>query len=146
MRVYVDASVIIAALLSSKGGSSLLIEFIRSGAITGITSQTVVEEMLEADKQTKLKRSKEEIEAFIAHSGLLVRESIVPEDIEPLMGMIDTDDAHLIAGAQSTQCSYLVTLDKKHLLRSDIKEKFLPLRIVSPKEMLEQVLGAWRKS
>lgn len=36
---------------------------------------------------------------------------------------------------------YLVTLDKKHLLRPEIKARFLPLRIVSPKELLEEIVS-----
>ena len=55
--------------------------------------------------------------------------------------MIDDEDAHLIAGANLTRCSYLVSLDKKHVLKLDIKKNFLPLRIVSPKELLEEILS-----
>ena len=57
MRVYFDASIIIAALLSPKGGSSELLKFVKKGIIKGITSQTVIEEILEEDKPEKLKRS-----------------------------------------------------------------------------------------
>lgn len=57
MRVYFDASVIIAALLSPTGGSALLFQFIKNGAVTGIVSQTVLEEILEEDKPKRIKRS-----------------------------------------------------------------------------------------
>lgn len=142
MKVFFDASVLIAALLSSTGGSSLLLQYAKTGKITGITSQTVIEEILENDKSQKLRRSKEEIEAFIAQSGLLIRNRIRIEEIAPYRGAIDDDDAHLVAGANLTKCAYLVTLDKKHLLRADIQERFLPLRIVSPKELLEEIVRA----
>lgn len=140
MRVYFDASVIIAALLSETGGSALLLQYVRKGKIRGITSQMVIQEILEEDKPKKLRRAKEEIEEFIVESGLLVRETLTTADIEPYRGQIEEEDAHLIAGAMLTKCSYLVTLDKRHLLREDIKQKFLPLRIASPKELLEELI------
>lgn len=140
-RVYFDASIIIAALLSPSGGSSLLFEYIKQGRIIGVTSQTAIKEILEEEKFRKIKRSKEEIEQFIAQSGLFVREGITVEDIAPYKDLIDAKDAHLIAGATLTECTHLVTLDKKHLLREDIQRKFLPLKIVSPKEILKEIIS-----
>lgn len=139
MRVFFDASVIIAALLSPTGGSSLLLQYVKSGVIIGITSQTVLEEMLEEDKPKKLKRSHEEIGEFIAHSGLVVRESTTAEEIEPYKDDVNEEDAHLFAGALLTKCTHLVSLDKKHLVRPDLQKKFLPLRIVTPKDLLEEI-------
>lgn len=141
MKAYFDASVIIAALLSPHGGSSLLFAYVKRKKIIGITSQTTIEEILQEEKYKKLKKSKEEIEQFIAQSGLIVKEAITIDEITPYQGKIDTQDAHLIAGAVLTKCFYLATLDKKHLLREDIQQKFLPLRIVSPKELLEEIVS-----
>lgn len=140
MRVFFDASVIIAAMLSPTGGSALLLKYAKAGKIVGITSQTVINEILEEDKTKRLKKSKAEIEDFIANSGLVVREEISLEEIEPYQNRVDVEDAHLIAGANLTKCAYLVSLDKKHLIREDIKKKFLPLKIVSPKELIEEIL------
>lgn len=141
MRVFFDASIIIAALLSPGGGSARLFKFIKAGIIIGLTSQTVIEEILEEDKPKKIKRTKGEIGQFIAESGLIVREAITLREIEPYQNRVDVEDAHLIAGAKLTKCSYLVTLDKKHLLRTDIQKEFLPLRIVSPRELLEEIVS-----
>ena len=141
MRVFFDASVIIAALLSPTGGSALILKFIKISFIIGITSQTVIEEVLEEKHFLKIKRSKGEIENFITQSRLIIRKTIAVDEITPYQNLIDPEDAHLIAGANLTKCEYLVTLDKKHLLRSDIQENFLPLRIVSPKELLEEIVS-----
>ena len=141
MKVFFDASIIIAALLSPTGGSSLLFKYVKLRVITGVTSQTAIEEVLEEDKPGKIKKSKEQIEQFIAQSGLIVREAITTPEILPYKDRVDVEDAHLIAGANLTKCTYLVTLDKKHLLREDIQKRFLPLKIVSPKELLEEVVS-----
>lgn len=141
MKVFFDASVIIAAMLSSTGGSSLLLAYIKAGLIKGITSLTVIDEILEEDKFKKFNRSRKEIEQFITGTGLLVRERITSLDISPYQGMVDIEDAHLIAGANLTRCDYLVTLDKKHLLSVDIRKRFASLKIVSPKELLEEIVN-----
>lgn len=138
MRVYFDASVIIAALLSPTGGSALLLEYVKKGKISGITSQTAIAEIL--DKTDKLNKSRRQINYFIAESGLIIRKSITQKEIEPYRNKVDIEDAHLIAGANLTKSTHLVTLDKKHLLREDVQNKFLPLRIVSPKELLLKML------
>ena len=140
MRVYFDVSVIIAGFLSSIGGSAQLFWLLQKKVLKGITSQTVIDEVLEEDKPTKLKRTKEEIENFIVRSEILVREAIPLEEIRKYEELVDPEDSHLIAGANLTHCEYLVTLDKKHLLRDDIQKKFLPLKIVSPKELLSKIV------
>lgn len=141
MRVFFDASVIIAALLSPSGGSSELLKYIRLGKIVGITTQTVIEEILEEDKFQRIKKSQKEIEHFIVNSRLIVRKPITIADIEPYQGLVDIEDAHLIAGANLTRCRFLVTLDKKHLLRPDIQKKFLPLKIISPGQLLTELVS-----
>ena|SRR3989344_8020488 len=140
MRIYFDASVIIAGLLSSTGGSALLFKYLKTGLIAGFTSLTVLDEIFEEEKYEKLQKSQAEIEQFIIKSGLIIIEHIANEEILLLRGEVDMEDAHLIVGAKQTKCKYLVTLDKKHLLRNDIKKKFLPLIIDSPKELLEELI------
>jgi predicted nucleic acid-binding protein len=140
MRVFFDASVIIAALLSPTGGSALLFQFIKTGLIVGVTSQTVIAEVFGEDKPGKIDKYREDIEQFVAESGLVVREAITEKDIAPYHTLIDAKDAHLIAGANLTKCIYLVSLDKKHVLKDEIRKQFLPLKIVSPKELIAVVV------
>ena len=142
MKVYFDASVIIAALLSSTGGSSLLLEYVKVARIIGISSQTAIDEITTEDKLQKFGKTRQDIEKFIEESRLLIHEHITQAEIEEYIGLVDVEDAHLIAGANLTRCGYLVSLDKKHLIKADIQEKFLPLKIVSPKELLEEIIGA----
>lgn len=142
MRVFFDASVVIAALLSPTGGSNKLFKLISLGLIKGITSQNVIDEVLEEKHFHKIKRSKEEVKNFIANSNLIVRQQVTFREVEPYQNLIAQEDGHLITGAVLTKSRYLVTLDKKHLLTSEIKEKFLPLRIVSPKDLLEEMTAS----
>ena len=137
-KVFLDASVVIAALLSPGGGSAKLIWFVKEKLIVGIVSQTVIAEV--ETNSAKIGINKGQIDDFIQDNNILVRRKISPSEIEPYLGKVDLEDAHLIAGSRLTKCKYLVTLDKKHLLREDIKRKFRPLKIVSPKEMLAELV------
>ena len=135
MRVFFDASVIIAALLSPDGGSAQLFRYVRLGVMVGITSQTVLNEVI--SKTAKINKLQNEIEAFIVESKVVVRRRVTKKEINPYTNLVDAGDAHLIAGAKLTRCVILVTLDKRHLLRQEIHKKFLPLMIVSPRELLQ---------
>lgn len=134
-KIFFDASVIIAAILSPTGGSARLIEFSKNKTIIAITSQTVIDEVV--DHSEKIHKAPDEIASYIQASGMLVRERVTQAEIEKVSETIDPTDAHLVVGARGSACRYLVTLDKKHLLRSDVRKNVLPLRIVNPKELLK---------
>lgn len=125
---------IIAALLSPTGGSAKIVELSSLGFFVAITSQTVIEEI--EKHSLKIKKERIEIKKFIAQSKIIVREKLLLSEIE-MIEKIDVEDAHLVAGAKLTGCNFLVTLDKKHLLKTEIKEYFKPLKIVTPGELLK---------
>ncbi|MBI3577765.1 hypothetical protein HY086_07045 [Candidatus Gottesmanbacteria bacterium] len=97
MTVFFDASVIIAAILSPTGGSAKLLHLAKHKVIVAITSQTVIDEVL--DHTEKIQKAPKEISWYIKDAGLLVRERITQEEIEKVSGIIDATDAHLLVGA-----------------------------------------------
>lgn len=130
IKVYLDASVIIPALLSSSGGSFKIVQFIKLGVFVGITSQTVIEEV--ENNSGKIHRSSKEIRQFIYDNKILVREKIALAETVAYKGVVEEKDVHVYAGAKLTKCDYLVTLDKK-LAK--------PLKIVRPQELLASILS-----
>lgn len=134
IKIFLDASVIIAALLSPAGGSARVIRLGQLGAWAQITSQTVINEM--KDHTKKIDKSGDEIDQFIKSSSIIVRKRVTRLEIKPYLGTIEQDDAHLIAGSKLTGADFLITLDKKHLLKDNIKNKFKPLKIINPEELL----------
>lgn len=137
-KVFFDASVIIAAILSPTGGSAKLISLAKNKTIFAITSQTVIHEVVEHSE--KIHKTPEDIFDFVKESWILIRERVTQTEIEKVSGIVDPTDAHLVVGARGAACHYLVTLDKKHLLRSDIRKYVAPLRIVNPKELLKKLV------
>lgn len=137
IKVYLDASVIIAALFSPTGGSAKLLEFVKLGMVVGVASQTVIDEVEE--HSLKIKKSHKEIRRFIQEHSIIVRESIDELELESFKNLIEEEDIHVAVGARLTKCDYLVTLDKKHLLQEEVKEMLKPLKVVSPKEILQDL-------
>lgn len=138
VKVYLDASVIIAALLSPTGGSAKLLEFIKLGSIVGISSQNVIDEIEE--HSVKIRKSHKEIRKFIQDSFIIVREKIREAELEPLIDLIEEEDVHVAIGARLTKCDYLITLDKKHLLKEEVKKILKPVKVVTPKELLAKLV------
>lgn len=138
-RVFVDSSVLIAALLSDSGGSAVILRQGRDKKITIIISENVVGEVIE--KLEKINKSKEELTSFILQHNFFVRQKVSKRESEKYLDLVsDPKDAHVLAGAKLSGCGYLVTLDKKHLLNLVIKKRFKPLKIMSPKGMLEEII------
>lgn len=142
-NVFFDASVIIAAILSPTGGSAKLLTLAKNKTIVAITSQTVIDEVI--DHADKLHQTPEEILSYIKESDVLVRERVTQKEIEKVSAIVDPTDAHLLVGARGATCQYLVTLDKKHLLRADVRRSVAPIRIVNPKELLGKLVRVNRK-
>lgn len=125
-------------MLSKTGGSAKLVQFIKLGSIIGITSQTIIEEV---EKQSlRIGKTVEEIRLFIKNNRILVRKKITKMEVTPYKDMVAEDDLHVVAGAKLTKSNYLITLDKKHLLKDEIREAFKPLKVVNPKEYLERLV------
>ncbi len=122
-------------MLSQSGGSAKVIKLGKLNSWAQIVSQTVIDEVY--DHPQKINKTKDEINQFIKDNNILVRKRVSISETKSLRGLIDPTDAHLVAGANLTKCEYLVTLDKKHLLKEDIKNRFKPLKIVNPQEFLQ---------
>jgi len=133
--VFLDSSVLFSALYSLTGGSHALITSIKDRLTHGITSQTIIEELYE--NITKLRNTtQKEIDDFIIDHNILVCDHISAEELAPWMGKIEEKDIHVVVGALSTGCNYLVTLDKKHLHNTQVQSLCKDIKIISPKELL----------
>lgn len=138
IKVYFDASVIVAAIISLNGGSAKLIQFVKLGEILGITSQTVVEEV--EKHSTRIGKTVAEIRLFIKDSQILVRKKVTKAEAKPYRDLVAEDDLHVITGAKLTKSDYLITLDKKHLLKDEVRKLVKPLKIVNPKDYLQRLI------
>lgn len=133
IKVFFDASVIFSGIYSEKGGSHRLLNLVKTKEIIGITSQTVIEELIDNVDKLPIKKN---ISQTIKDLNMIVIETITEDEIKLVSKIVDPKDAHVLAGAQLAVCQYLVTLDKKHINNSKVRNRTKPLKIVSPKKLL----------
>lgn len=138
-RVFVDASVVIAAVLSQTGASAILFALGRAGHIRLILTSEVVKE---ARLGLKKKYGKEQLVAFYQIlSGL--RKNILPtpdtKETTAFSRLIsDRRDRHVLAGAKKYRAGTLVTLDRRHFFTPELKETDLPFSIQLPGQFLTE--------
>jgi len=137
-KVFFDASVIIAAIISPKGASFELLKYASKKKIIAITSKTVINEVLaNLDKIEHF--SEEELDTFIINNKIVVRKTVRRSEIKQFTDVISEKDAHVLAGARLTASDYLVSLDRKHIVKNEVKNKVEETQIVLPKDLLTKL-------
>ncbi|MBI4035303.1 MAG: PIN domain-containing protein [Candidatus Chisholmbacteria bacterium] len=133
MRVFFNASVILAGLGSPMGGSGKLLRWSQQKRFTGVISEIIFDEVnRQADKLgMNLKQVIKKISQTIAFTAPVPSGRLVNKYKQVV---VDQGDAHVLASAQATKSKFLVTLDKKHIL--SLKSKIKKLKIVSPGELI----------
>ena len=130
LKVVLDTSVCVAALLSKEGGSAKIFNSIVNGKIYNFYTEETLREITQVLKRTKFKLEKEKQEHFI---HLLTESSFL---IKPLKEFKvakcrDPKDDPFLSLSNQVEADYLITLDKDLLtVRS-----FTP-KIVTPKTFL----------
>ncbi|MBT9169638.1 MAG: tRNA(fMet)-specific endonuclease VapC [Syntrophomonadaceae bacterium] len=138
-RVFLDASVFIAAAGSPSGGSSLVLEVCRGQIFSAVTTR---KSLLEAQRNIRKKLSEEALLRFLRELAALDPEITSPstkEELDRCEELIALKDRHVLAGALKSGASFLITLDRKHFQTEVIKQANLPITIMTPKDFLQWV-------
>lgn len=135
-KVFIDSSVLIAAAISPKGSARDLIMKALRNEIWVIVSDLVVEE-------TQRNLTNKAPEALPALQLFL--EALNPEVVSPTKALvkriarvIEVKDAPIVAGAVTVKAEYLVSFDRKHLLKQKQEiEKGFKIKVVTPDELIK---------
>jgi len=135
LKVFLDTSALIAGLASSKGAARELLRLAELELIDIVLSRQVI---VEADRniEAKMPEIMYEYRAFIELLAPVLVDDPSPRDIKKYSALIDSDDAPILAAAVLSGVDCLVTWDRKHFLKSDIKISSR-LKILSPGEFLK---------
>ena len=135
-RVFIDTSVLFAAVLSAAGGSRLILKLGEAGVLRIMVSRQVLRE---ADGV--LRRKAPDAAALF---GLLLDQADVQvgttapraqvEELKERVG--HPGDAQIVADAMRAKVDYLVTLDKRHLLGNAALSRHLPFPVGTPGDLL----------
>ncbi len=136
-KVFIDASVFIAASGSKSGGSFLVLEVCKGIYYNAISTRRI---LTEAQTNIRKKMPTEALIAFykiIADLNPVIVE--IPEDLNPYNDIISLKDRHVLASAIYCDATFLITLDRKHFQTEVIKNANFDLNIMTPKEFLDFV-------
>ena len=129
MKIFIDASVILAALGSKSGGSSLVLQL---KVTKKVVSQSILEEVFR--NTFKVGYTREEVNKLLVMNDIDVFPAPSSEEARRFFRIVGEKDAHVIASTLSAKAEIIVTLDKKHLLSKKIKG----LEIITPGELLQK--------
>ncbi len=130
--VVFDTSVILSGLASTSGASHKLLSFAKKRAIKGIVSMTIIKEALKHAE--KLHLTPEHVAKNAKTLFTILPAPLLEATQEHASLLSDPDDLHLLATAKDAGAHYLVTLDRRHLLK---QAPSIPIvTVVSPKELI----------
>jgi predicted nucleic acid-binding protein len=142
LRVFLDTSVLFAAVLSPTGGARAILKLGESGAIQVWVGPAVLREADEV-----FRRKAPDLLPLLA--GLLhqaqakVGPAASEEQQATAAAVVDyAPDARIVAEALACQANYLVTHDQEHLLRNP-RLAALPGKVGSPGDCLAWLRQHW---
>jgi predicted nucleic acid-binding protein len=135
LRVFLDTSALIAGIASSTGAAREVFRLAELQLIEIVMSKQVI---VEADRniEAKLPDMLYEYRAFLKLLSPLLVDDPSPKDIKKLAGIINPDDAPILAAATASGADCLVTWDKKHFLKTAVDSR-TDMKILSPGEFLK---------
>ncbi len=135
LRVFLDTSALIAGIASSTGAAREILRLAELDLIEIVLSKQVI---VEADRniEAKLPDMAYEYRAFIELLAPVLADDPSPKDIKKYSGLIDPDDAPILSAAVLSEVDCLVTWDKKHFFKKDVKIN-TNMKIFLPGEFLK---------
>ncbi|MDR7555349.1 MAG: PIN domain-containing protein [Armatimonadota bacterium] len=137
-RLFLDASVLIAAAESRTGASTLVLEVCRHGQAKAMSTRLV---LLEAERNIRAKLGREALLRFYREIGDLDLDLVdtpSPKEIADMSRIIHPKDAHVLAAAVKGDAEVLLTLDRAHFLSRTVLEAGLPFEIMTPGDFLRR--------
>lgn len=134
-KVFIDSSVLVAAVGSPSGGSARVLRLAKGDKIKLCVT-------LEVLRETRLniaeKFSREKLVRFLMEVKF-AKIKIVPEPTEKEISRWEPltvpKDTHVLAGAIKAKADVLVSLDKQHILTTKVKKNF-PILVQNTKQFL----------
>jgi predicted nucleic acid-binding protein len=141
IKIFLDSNVILSGLLSEKGSPRIILDILCLGlpGITGVTGRYNLIE-IERNITKKMPDILSVYNKYLPKLNLMIVPLPSAGAIEKFSGYIADKDVPVLVSAIVSNSDFLVTGDKKDFGR--IKgEKLLPLKIVNPSELLDEI--AW---
>jgi len=133
-RVFLDSSVLISGVLSPTGASAAILDLGEAEEIDIIISKAV---LVEADRifEKKFPDLTGYFREFIKNLSPVVIEDPTLAQVRSAEGVIDKDDAVILAAAKKEDIHFLISLDIKHF-HTDKVRQYLKIPVITPAQFL----------
>lgn len=135
-KIFLDASVLISAAISSTGSARALI----TRGLRGECELVVSEFVLEETERNLARKAPKAVPAFLLLRETLPLKTVSPSNhlVKEVAQAVELKDAPIVAGALKAQADYLVSYDRKHLLKQAgrIRDTFNVV-VVTPDKVLK---------
>ncbi|MBM4404859.1 MAG: PIN domain-containing protein [Chloroflexi bacterium] len=136
-RLFLDASLLVAAARSPQGGSATVLQLCAHGLCRAIVTEKV---LLEARVNIAEKFGAAELARFYEQLASAKPEIAPPpsEDaVRRCQPLTTAKDVHVLAAAIDSKASHLLTLDRRHLLTPAIQRAGLSFAVLTPGDFLK---------
>jgi predicted nucleic acid-binding protein len=137
MRIFIDSTVLFSACYSATGASREILLKAIAGKIQLIFSEYVIQET----QKNLISKGSKAIPYFLELMSILPHTTARPNKklIKSIESICEKKDAPIVAGAISSNCLMICTLDKIHLLSNiELKSQIKP-KILTPAETLTEI-------
>jgi predicted nucleic acid-binding protein len=135
-RLFLDTSVLFAAVWSESGGSRLILKLGEAGAVSLWVGPTVLQEA-EAVLERKSPESRPHMALLLDRAQVQVGPEAEDQALALARSVVDyMPDAQVLAEALEIGVGYFVSLDRKHLVDNPRTES-LPVTVGTPGDLLD---------
>lgn len=135
-RLFLDASVLVTAANSPNGGSAKILDLALEGKIKIVVSRKILQETKESVCEHFGKTVWMRFYRKLSPLRVSIVASPTKEEKLSWKNVTVAKDTHVLAGALKAGADYLVTLDKRHILKASVQETF-PVPIMSPGDFIK---------
>lgn len=139
-RIFVDSSVLFAAAASTIGASRAVIVLAELGLLRLVVCPQIFDEV-ERNLQAKAPAALPYVQRLRTALNWEVVADPTPEQVRDCMAVIAAKDAPILAAAIGAHPQRLVTLDKHHFDRSEVRQR-AAFPIQTPGELLTEIRQA----
>lgn len=136
VKVFLDASVIIAALLSPSGGSFRLLQESHDGRLKSLTNRYVHAEVMTVLAR-KYPAHIERWSKLISWGRVKIQSNPSGRRLHQVLNLIHPEDAAVLAGALQAKADFMVSLDQRDFLTQRLRDARLPIIIATPRQFFQ---------
>ncbi len=134
LRVFLDASVWVAGIVSEKGAAREILRLTEAGLLEVTVSEQVIVE-LDRVMNAKFPELVPEVRGFLKAVRPRAVDDPTEQEIRAFRSVLEAGDASILAAAEREKVDYLVTWDRNDFLKGNA-QKLSKCRITDPGDFL----------